>query len=155
MEPPCASFHSKNALEAGLQLIHSDFCKWLSSLSELSPIQKGFVVRLLILGGLLLAAGWVLKLIAYGLSASVRDMADMNVFSWVKIVGGLVLMTATPVISMHTLRYGKRHEVEIRERAGLAAALTIYRVLFWLLAATLLLLGMGIFWLVANFGPVH
>jgi len=29
MEPPFTSFHPKNALEVGSQLIHPDFCKWL------------------------------------------------------------------------------------------------------------------------------
>jgi len=30
MEPPFTSFHPKNALEVGSQLIHPDFCKWLT-----------------------------------------------------------------------------------------------------------------------------
>jgi len=105
-----------------------------SSPSELSPAQKGFVVRLLILGGLF-AVGVILRLVHVG----GHDLSSMNVSAWVGMVGGLALMVASIVISILTLRYGKKHETDIRERSGLAAALTIYRILFWLWVASVVL----------------
>jgi len=98
-------------------------------MSELSSVQKGFVVRLLVLGGLF-AGGLMLQLIVK-LGGS-HGLSGMNVSAWVGMIGGLALMVASPVISILTLLYGKKHETEIRERPGLAAALTIYRILFWL-----------------------
>ena len=103
-------------------------------MSELSPAQKGFVVRLLILGALL-AVGVILQLAHVG----GHDLSNMNVSAWVGVIGGLALMVASPVISILTLLYGKKHETEIRERPGLAAALTIYRILFWLWVASVVL----------------
>ncbi len=105
-------------------------------MSELSPAQKGFVVRLLILGGLF-AGGLMLQLIVK--VGGSHGLSGMNVSAWVGMVGGLTLMVASIVISILTLRYGKKHETDIRERPGPAAALTIYRILFWLWVASVVL----------------
>ncbi|PCH54052.1 MAG: hypothetical protein COC22_01060 [Flavobacteriaceae bacterium] len=105
-------------------------------MSELNPSQKGFVVRLLILGGLF-AGGLILQLIVK--VGGSHGLSGMNVSAWVGMIGVLALMVASLVISILTLRYGKRHETEIRKRSGLAIALTIYRILFWLWVAFVVL----------------
>jgi len=97
-------------------------------MSKLSHVQKGFVVRLLILGGLF-AGGLILQLI-------VKIAGSHNLLG---MIGGLALMVASPVIFILTLRYGKKHETEIREHTGLATVLTIYRILFWLWVAFVVL----------------
>lgn len=92
--------------------------------------QKGFANRLGIVVGLTLV-GMVLSTVAKGSMGGIETMADMNVFSWLIMVSGLLLMLATPVVAIVTLRYGKRHEAEIRAHSTLSLALTVFRVLFW------------------------
>ncbi len=123
-------------------------------MNKLHPAQKGFLFRLGIFGGIL-AGGLILRLIADGLMGAIQTVADMNIFSWLSRASGLVFMIATPVMAIVTLRYGRRHEVEIGEHRGLSITLTVYRILFWLWVAALILLGIGIFWLGTHLGPVR
>jgi len=116
--------------------------------------QRGFANRLGIVVGLVLA-GLVLSAAARGLMGGIENVADMNVFSGLSMVSGLLLMLATPVVAIVTLRYGKRYEVEIREHRSLSLALTVYRILFWLWVAAVVLLGLGVFWLGTHIGPVR
>jgi len=123
-------------------------------MSELSSAQKGFVVRLLILGGLF-AGGLILRLIAQGLMGGIENVADMDVFSWISMFSGLAFSIATPVMAIVTLRYGRRHAAAIREHAGLSRLLTIYRILFWLAVLCALLVAAGLMWLATHLGPVR
>jgi len=120
----------------------------------LNPAQKGFLVRMGILGGIL-AGGWILKMIAEGLVAGMESTADMDVFSWISMFSGLAFSVATPVLAIVTLRYGRSHEADIREHAGFSRLLTIYRILFWMVVVAVLLVGAGLIWLGTHIGPVR
>jgi len=120
----------------------------------LNPAQKGFLVRMGMLGGIL-AGGLVLRLVADGLIAGMETTADMNVFSWIGMFSGLAFSIVTPVMAIVTLRYGRRHEAAIREHAGLSRLLTIYRILFWLAVVCVLLVAAGLIWLGTHIGPVR
>jgi len=117
-------------------------------MEHLSSSQKGFVGRMSVLGGILIA-GLVLRLIAGGLISGMETTADMGMFS------GLAFSTATPVMAIATLRYGRRHEAAIREHTGLSRLLTVYRILFWLAAICVLLVVTGVIWLGMHIGPVR
>jgi len=99
--------------------------------------QKGFANRLGIVAGLVLVG--LLSAVAKSAMAGIETMADMNVFSWLIMASGLLLMFATPVAAIVALRYGKLHETEIRAHSGLSLALTVYRILFWTWAGSVLL----------------
>jgi polyferredoxin len=121
---------------------------------HLSSSQKGFVVRMGVLGGMLVA-GLILRLIAEGLISGMETTADMGIFSWISMFSGLAFSIATPVMAIATLRYGRRHEAAIREHAGLSRLLTIYRILFWLAVICVLLVAAGLIWLATHIGPVR
>jgi len=125
-----------------------------SSLSELSPVQRGFLIRLVLFLGTLFG-GLILGLIAQGLMGGIENETDMNVFSWISMFSGVAFSIAAPVMAIVTLRYGRKHEAEIREHRGFSITLTVYRILFWLWLAALILLGIGIFWLGTHIGPVR
>ncbi len=116
--------------------------------------QRGFANRLGIVVGLVLA-GLVLSATAKGLMGGIENVADMNVFSWISMFSGVAFSIAVPVMAIVTLRYGRKHEAEIREHRGFSITLTVYRILFWLWLAALILLGIGIFWLGTHIGPVR
>ncbi len=120
----------------------------------LNLVQKGFLVRMGVLVGIL-AGGLVLKLIAEGLIAGMETTADMDIFSWISMFSGLAFSIATPVMAIVTLRYGRRHEAAIREHAGISRLLTIYRILFWLVVISVLLVAAGLMWLGTHIGPVR
>jgi len=120
----------------------------------LSSSQKGFVVRMSVLGGIL-AAGLLLRLIAEGLVSGMETTSDMDMFSWMSMFSGLAFSIATPVMAIATLRYGRRHEAAIREHTGLSRLLTVYRILFWLAAICVLLVVTGVIWLGMHIGPVR
>ncbi len=120
----------------------------------LNHAQKGFLVWIGILGGILVA-GLILKLIAGGLIASMETTADMAMFSWIGMFSGVLFSIVTPVMAIVTLRYGHRHEAGIREQVGLSRLLTIYRILFWLAVVSMLLVAAGLIWLGTHLGPVR
>ncbi len=120
----------------------------------LNTVQKGFLVRIGMLGGILVA-GLVLRLIAEGLIAGMETTADMDMFSWIGMFSGLTFSIVTPVMAIVTLRYARRHEAGIREHADFSRLLTIYRILFWLAVVSILLVGAGLIWLGAHLGPVR
>jgi len=121
---------------------------------EFTQPQKAFLARLGVVIALVVA-GAVLSAVARGLVSGMETVADMNAYSWLGMVAGLLLTFAAPVAAIITLRYGKRHEAAIREHRGLSMMLTAYRILFWLWVAAIVLLGLGIFWLGAHIGPVR
>jgi len=123
-------------------------------MSELSPVQRGFLIRLGIFVGML-AGGLILKLIAQGLMGGIENVADMNVFSWISMISGVAFSIAAPVMAIVTLRYGRRHAAAIREHAALSRLLTIYRILFWLAVICALLVAAGLIWLGTHLGPVR
>lgn len=123
-------------------------------MTVLNPAQKGFLVRIGLLGGIL-AAESILKLIAEGLMAGIQTAEDMSVFSWLSMFSGLVFTIAMPVMAFVTLRYGRRHETAIREHAKLSRLLTVYRILFWLAVVCTLLLVVFMLWLGTHIGPVR
>jgi ABC-type uncharacterized transport system permease subunit len=104
---------------------------------SLNPSQKGFAVRLAIVAALTLV-GFVLAALTKSGMPGMETNQDMNSFSLLNMVG-VFLFIATPWIAIGTLRYGRRHETEIREHSGLSRLLTLYRILFWLQVAILLL----------------
>ncbi len=123
-------------------------------MSGLNFAQKGFLVRLGLLGGIL-AGGTILRLTAEGLMGGIQNTEDMHVFSWLSMFSGLVFMIAMPVMAFVTLRYGRRHETVIREHAKLSHLLTVYRILFWLVVACTLLIVIFVLWLGTHIGPVR
>ncbi len=123
-------------------------------LPVLNPAQKGFLVRIGMLGGILVG-GLILKLIAEGLITSMETTVDMDIFSWIGLFSGVVFSIVTPVMAIVTLRYGRRHEAGIREHVGLSRLLTIYRILFWLTIVFVLLVAAGLIWLGTYLGPVR
>jgi len=106
------------------------------------------------LGGMLIS-GLILRLIADGLIAGMETTADMNIFSWIGMFSGMAFSIATPVVAIIALRYGRKHEADIREHAGLSRLLTVYQILFWLAAICILLVVAGVIWLGMHIGPVR
>ncbi|HEB55777.1 MAG TPA: hypothetical protein ENI98_05620 [Gammaproteobacteria bacterium] len=120
----------------------------------LNHAQKGFLVRLGLLGSIL-AGGLILRLIIEGMMDSIQNATDMGVFSWLGMLSGLAFAVATPVMALVTLRYGRRHETAIREHAKLSRLLTVYRILFWLAVICTLLIVVFLLWLGTHIGPVR
>ncbi|NOZ37893.1 MAG: hypothetical protein GXP11_07485 [Gammaproteobacteria bacterium] len=123
-------------------------------MSGLNFAQKGFLVRLGILGGILVG-GLLLRLVTEGLMGGIQNTEDMNVFSWLSMFSGQVFTIAMPVMAFVTLRYGRRHEAAIRAHAKLSRLLTVYRILFWLVVACTLLIIIFVLWLGTHIGPVR
>ena len=123
-------------------------------ISALNTAQKGFLIRFSILTATL-TAGLILKLIAKGQIAGMETTADMNVFSLLGMFSGMSIMIAMPIIAIVTLRYGRRHEADIREHAILSRLLTVYRVLFWLTVIGILITVIGLIWFATHLGPVR
>ncbi len=123
-------------------------------MTVLNPAQKGFLLRMGILGGIFVG-GSILRLVTEGLMSGIQSAEDMGVFSWLSMFSGLVFTIAMPVMAIVTLRYGRRHEVPIREHAKLSRLLTVYRILFWLAVVCTLLLIVFVLWLGTLIGPVR
>ncbi|VAX14652.1 hypothetical protein MNBD_GAMMA24-2621 [hydrothermal vent metagenome] len=123
-------------------------------MSGLNSVQRGFFVRMGVLGGIL-AGGLILRLVIEGSIAGIETSTDMNIFSWLGMLSGLAFSLATPVMAVVTLRYGRRHEAAIREHAKLSRLLTVYRILFWLTFICILLMVVFVLWLGTHIGPVR
>ncbi len=119
-----------------------------------SELQKGFVVRVTIVVALLLA-GLVLTMLSDSLIAGMETASDMNMYSWLKMIVGLLLFAATPLAAMITLHYGGRHKEAIRENTNLFRLLTIYRILFWLSIVVIVVAIVIVFWLAMHLGSVR
>lgn len=114
--------------------------------------QKGFLYRLLLvfglplLGSLLmwLGDGQVLPLPAAG-DAQPALLAQL---------GGLLMLLGS-ILSITTLRYGKRYKANISRTRKFAALLLTYRLLFWISVVVSVLSGVLLIWLVTHLGPVR
>jgi len=119
----------------------------------MNALQKAFITRLMVFLALFLA-GLVLMFIADSHISDMESMADTSGHSWLSTASGW-LFAAAVVMSIATLRYGRRHEAAIRERALTAVLLKIFRTLFWLACAASALAAAALIWLALHLGPVR